>query len=82
MSGIRSAIEADADNRVADLHVWRVGSSHWAALIGLVTHYPQSVEHYKALLAPFGLAHVSLEVNHAPGEPCLPACQSPGGWTS
>lgn len=70
---IRALVEADADNRVADLHVWRVGPHHLAAIIVVVTHYPQSPAHYKALLDRVPeLEHVSVEVQHCTSEPCLP----------
>ena len=38
---IRSKIESDADNRVSDIHVWRVGTHHLSAIVSIVTHYPQ-----------------------------------------
>ncbi len=70
---VRTAIEADADNRVADLHVWRVGPDRLAAIIAVVTHYPQPPAHDKALLKHIPeLEHISLEVHHCTGEPCLP----------
>jgi len=61
---IRAALEADADNRVADLHIWRVGPAHMAVIVSLVTHTPRAPEHYAALLDGFGdLAHVTVEVH-------------------
>lgn len=73
IQSVQQAIEANADNRVADLHVWRVGAHHLAAIITVVTHYPQPSEYYKALLRDIpDLAHVSVEVQACPGEPCLP----------
>ncbi len=72
VAAIKAAIEADADNRICDLHIWRVGPSHYAADISLVTHFPKSSEHYKRLLAEFSdLAHVTIEVNHCDSEACL-----------
>ena len=69
---IRETIEADSDNRVTDLHVWRLGDNHVAAIISVVTHFPRSAEHYKALLADRkDLAHVTVEVIHCRGEPCV-----------
>ena len=66
---IRSLIEADGDNRVADLHVWRVGPSHLAAIVSIVTHDPRNPVHYKALLSERAdLVHVTVEVHHCPGE--------------
>ena len=69
---VRSAIEADADNRVTDLHLWRVGPRHLAAIVTVVTHHPRDPNHYKALLDHHGdLAHVTIEVYACPGESCL-----------
>lgn len=69
---IVTTIEADADNRIADLHVWYVGENCLAATISLVTHYPRSPEYYKGLLSGISsLSHVLVEVNQCRGEPCL-----------
>jgi cation diffusion facilitator family transporter len=67
---IRSIIESDSDNRVSDLHVWRVGSRHLSAAISIVTHYPKSPDHYKRLLSSYNeMAHVTVEVNPCEGDP-------------
>lgn len=72
-NGIRSVLEADADTRVADLHVWQVSDHNAAAIISLVTHYPRPVSHYRDLLAGLpALAHVTIEINLCEDEPCLP----------
>jgi len=69
---IRSTIESDSDNRVADLHVWRMGSHHLAAIISIVTHYPKPPDHYKMLLADHHeIAHITIEVNPCEDNPCL-----------
>ncbi len=69
---IISTIEQDADNRITDLHVWYLDQDHLAATISLVTHYPQAPEYYKDLLNRIpSLAHVLVEVNACPGEPCM-----------
>ena len=69
---IRAIIESDSDNRVSDLHVWRVGSHHLSAIISIVTHYPKSPDHYKKLLADYDeIAHVTVEVNTSDTEPCI-----------
>jgi cation diffusion facilitator family transporter len=73
---ILNLIEADADNRVTDLHVWCLGPNHLAATIALVTHYPQSPDHYKKLLTALNLSHVVVEVNPCRGEPCLALAES------
>jgi cation diffusion facilitator family transporter len=62
-AAVRAAIEGDGDNRVADLHLWRLGPGHLAAVITVVTHHPRAPEHYKSLLAGIGeLSHVTVEV--------------------
>lgn len=64
---IRQAIENDADNRVVDLHLWRVGPKHLAAVVSIVCHEPREPDHYKALLTGFpDLAHVTVEVHRCP----------------
>ncbi len=64
VSDIRTAIETDADNRVTDLHLWRVGPGHFAAIVSLVTHQPRPAEHYKKLIGNKSqLGHVTVEVN-------------------
>ena len=67
-AAIRLRIEADADNRVLDLHLWLVGQGHFALIISLVTHAPKRPEHYKQLLADIPhLSHVTVEV--------IPCCE-------
>lgn len=68
---IRAAVESEADNRVADLHLWRVGPRHLAVIVSVVTHEPRDAAHYKRLLAPFrDLVHVTVEVQQCAGAPC------------
>lgn len=70
-SAIKEQLENDADNRIADLHVWRVGPNHFAAIISLVSHNPKTPEYYKALLKNFRkLTHITVEVNQCNDEPC------------
>jgi cation diffusion facilitator family transporter len=70
-ANVRAAIEADADNRVADLHLWRVGPRHLGAIISVVTHAPREPGHYKSLLQSYtDLVHVTVEVLRCDGAPC------------
>lgn len=63
---IRATLERDGD-RVADLHLWRVGPGHMAAIVSIVSDHPREPAHYKARLARFSkLSHVTVEV-HACG---------------
>lgn len=67
---IQQKLESVSDNRVSDIHVWKVGPVDYAAIISLVTHYPQSNEYYKDILKEFGeLSHVTVEVNVCKDEP-------------
>lgn len=69
---IIETLEQDKDNRVVDLHVWKVGAKDYAAIISLVTHFPQDIEHYKNLLEHFHeISHVTFEVNVCHEQPCL-----------
>ena len=71
-NAIKEAIEADVDNRIADIHVWRVGPLDYAAMISLVTHFPKNPEHYKKLLQTFSeVTHLTIEVNPCTDEPCV-----------
>lgn len=67
---IRAAIEADSESRIADLHIWRVGPRHLAAIISVVSSAPHSPARYKELLAEErDLVHVTVEVNLYEEEP-------------
>lgn len=60
---VKKRIEADADNRVVDLHLWQVGTEHLALILSVSTHRPRHPDHYKGLLAGMErLSHVTVEV--------------------
>jgi cation diffusion facilitator family transporter len=64
---IRARLEQD-DDRIADLHVWRLGPGHHGAIISLVSDEPQTVETYKARLSDVAdLSHVTVEVHRCEG---------------
>jgi cation diffusion facilitator family transporter len=65
---VRAALEADGENRVCDLHLWRVGPRHLAAIVSVVTATPRDPHHYKRLLSGFAdLSHVTVEVHDLQG---------------
>ena len=69
---IYSLIEAYSDNRIADLHLWKLSSNKMASIISIVTHYPKPPGHYKALLKDLqSLHHVTVEVHVSGGDPCV-----------
>lgn len=60
---VRAVIEQNGGDRLADLHLWRVGPSHWAAILTVVSSAPQTPDHYKRLLAGVHeLSHINVEV--------------------
>ena len=68
---IKQSIERDSDNRISDMHIWRISASHYAAIIALVTDSPKPTAYYKALLADFDrLSHVTIEVHECKDDPC------------
>ncbi|HEC59957.1 hypothetical protein LCGC14_0636980 [marine sediment metagenome] len=70
-SAIAKVIENDADNQIADIHVWKIGSNDYAAIISIVTHVPKTPEYYKALLNEFDkLSHLTIEINTCTDEQC------------
>ncbi len=69
---IQERIESSADNRISDIHVWKVGPNDYAAIVSLVTHYPENPEQYKKLLQDFSeLSHITIEVNECKEDPCI-----------
>jgi cation diffusion facilitator family transporter len=64
---IRHRLEAGGD-RIADLHIWRVGPGHHAAVVSLVADTPEAPQAYKTRLAGIaGLSHLTIEVQPCPG---------------
>ena len=69
---IKKKIESVDDNRIADIHVWKVGPADYAAIIAIVTHFPHNPAHYKNMLADFRkLSHITVEINKCIGESCI-----------
>jgi cation diffusion facilitator family transporter len=59
---VRGAIE-QAGDRVADLHVWRLGPGHLGAIVSVATRLPRGPQFYHQLLARFrALSHITVEV--------------------
>lgn len=71
---IRQRIEADADNRIVDLHLWQVGTGHLALIVSIATHRPRPPDHYRRLLKGIGnLSHCTFEVIPCDDARCTPA---------
>lgn len=64
---IKARLETDGDF-VSDLHLWRLGPGHRAAVISIVSDHPKSPQEHKARLTDLpGLSHVTVEVLRCPG---------------
>jgi cation diffusion facilitator family transporter len=66
---IHRALE-QGDDRVTDLHVWRIGPGHLAVIASVASDEPREPGHYKARLAEWPqLSHITIEVqpcSHSP----------------
>ena len=64
--GIRQSIEAGGD-RLADLHVWRLGPGHLGAIVSVVTGQPHGPRYYRERLRSrfSSLSHLTVEVERA-----------------
>jgi cation diffusion facilitator family transporter len=59
---LRETIECDGD-RLADLHLWRLGPGHLGAIVSVVTSSRRGADFYRAKLARFrSLSHLTIEV--------------------
>ena len=60
---IRKRLQVGTD-RIADLHLWRLGPGHAALIVSIVADQPQPPNRYKARLDGLrGLSHVTVEVH-------------------
>jgi cation diffusion facilitator family transporter len=65
---IACRIEAHGGDRIADLHLWRIGPGHNAAIVSLVSDRPETPAVYKARLAGLtSLSHITVEIQCCPG---------------
>ena len=63
---VREQLEV-GDDRVADLHLWRLGPGHTAVVVTIVSDEPLEPEHYKERLHGLpSLSHVTVEVQRCP----------------
>jgi cation diffusion facilitator family transporter len=63
---VRERIEVGED-RVTDLHLWRLGPGHAGLIVSVVSDAPQPPEVYKQQLSGIeGLSHVTVEVHACP----------------
>jgi cation diffusion facilitator family transporter len=62
---LREAVEREGD-KVADLHLWRLGPGHLGAIVSVETAQRHDLDYYRGRLARFrGLSHVTVEISKA-----------------
>jgi cation diffusion facilitator family transporter len=60
---LRQMIEGDGD-KIADLHLWRIGPGHLGAIVSVNTCQARGPDYYRAKLARFrSLSHLTIEVH-------------------
>jgi Co/Zn/Cd efflux system component len=66
---IARRLETGPHDRVSDLHLWRIGPGHNAAIVSIISDHPEPPASYKGRLAGIpGLSHITVEVQACPGE--------------
>ena len=69
---ITQILEQEDDVEISDLHVWKVGPNHLAAIVSLITHSGTSVAEFRHKLADIDhLEHLTVEVVYCREEECL-----------
>jgi cation diffusion facilitator family transporter len=67
---IRARLEAGGD-AIPDLHLWRVGPGHYAAMVSILSGDPKPPQTYKDKLSGLPkLSHVTIEVARCPAPEC------------
>jgi cation diffusion facilitator family transporter len=62
---LRRTIESDGD-KLADLHLWRLGPGHFGAIVSIISKVPHGSDYYRAKLSRFrSLSHLTIEVQNS-----------------
>jgi cation diffusion facilitator family transporter len=68
---IQSTIEQNSEDRVSDIHVWKLGGNHYGAIVAIVSHDDNTPDYYRALLKDFDeLSHITIEVQFCQDAHC------------
>lgn len=68
ISSIINTLENNSDDRVTDIHIWKISDGHHAGIISITSHTPKTPRDYKSMLSNFGmLDHLTIEVNKCLG---------------
>jgi cation diffusion facilitator family transporter len=67
VTAIRESLETGSDDRVTDLHCWRIGPGIYAADLAIVSDDPKSPDVYRSRIpARLGVVHATVEVHRCP----------------
>jgi len=70
LAAVRRALQDDPADTVADLHVWKINPRQKAVMATIDSATPKPPAHYRdRLRAVIDINHVTIEVNHRPGNP-------------
>ena len=70
---MRQLIECDGD-KVADLHLWRLGPGHLGAIVSVLTKHSRPTSYYRERLKSFrAVSHLTLEVSALTNGPSTPS---------
>ena len=70
LATVRRALQDDPADTVADLHVWKINPRQKAVMATIDSITPKPPAHYRdRLRAVIDINHVTIEVNHRPGNP-------------
>ena len=65
-------------DKISDLHLWRIGPGHMAAIVSVVSDHPETSSAYKKRLADLpSLSHLTIEVERCPGTHSRPDAPPP-----
>lgn len=71
---VAAVIESEPDHQIADLHIWRVSSDHYAVMVSIVSHEPKDADYFKDKLTPMvQLSHITVETNTCRRVGCVQA---------
>jgi cation diffusion facilitator family transporter len=64
---IRRVVEADEGAAITDLHVWRLGTDQYSAIVSIAAREPRTPEYYRERLSGHGeLRHLTVEIRRHP----------------
>ena len=67
VTAIRESLETGSDDRVTDLHCWRIGPGIYAADLVIVSDDPKSPDDYRSRIpARLGIVHATVEIHRCP----------------